>query len=226
MNEKSYALDLLGAAIPVIETLESYYDEIASRKQRSEEIRVKAEDDLKKRRNRIQMPLYVALIICLVVLRSNMHVLLKILIVLVGACAAVLYYVDIASPALKDLAIDDRFIDEAETNEQNLQFCQEQFSQYYETNSNIIVSIPEDYRYSEALRFMLKKLRNGRADNLKEAINLYEDYIYKQEMKNEMIRQHQEQLDYLRSIENQSTRAANNAAAAAFFSAANYFNSK
>ena len=224
MNEKSYALDLLGAAIPVIETLESYYDEIASRKQRSEEIRVKAEDDLKKRRNRIQMPLYVALIICLVVLRSNMHVLLKILIVLVGACAAVLYYVDIASPALKDLAIDDRFIDEAETNEQNLQFCQEQFSQYYETNSNIIVSIPEDYRYSEALRFMLKTLRNGRADNLKEAINLYEDYIYK--MKNEMIRQHQEQLDYLRSIENQSTRAANNAAAAAFFSAANYFNSK
>lgn len=43
--------------------------------------------------------------------------------------------------------------------------------------------VPQDYRYEEAMIFIYKALRNQRAYSIQDAINLYEEYLYREEMK-------------------------------------------
>lgn len=50
--------------------------------------------------------------------------------------------------------------------------------------SRMLELIPEDYRSPNAVQYFLKAIQNQRADTLKEAINLFEEYRHQQRMEN------------------------------------------
>jgi hypothetical protein len=50
----------------------------------------------------------------------------------------------------------------------------------------IISIIPEKYRYPLAVNFFAEVLENGRADSMKEAMNLYEEQLHRWKMENKM----------------------------------------
>lgn len=49
--------------------------------------------------------------------------------------------------------------------------------------------VPEEYFDSESVQFFLKMLNERRADTFKEAINLYEEYLHREDMKNMQMQQ-------------------------------------
>ena len=65
--------------------------------------------------------------------------------------------------------------------------------------------IPEEYFDSTSISYILKLLNDRRADSYKEALNLYEDYLYKENMKQMQMQQIQLQNDTL----NQTKQLAN-----------------
>lgn len=67
------------------------------------------------------------------------------------------------------------------------------------------IVIPEDYFDSESVSFMIKMFNDRRADSVKEAINLYEDYLHKERMEN-MQNQQLQQTEELRKEINEQSR--------------------
>lgn len=63
--------------------------------------------------------------------------------------------------------------------------------------------LPQDYRYLDAAKFILFYLENGRADNMKEACNLYEEELHRQKMENmqvDILNQQQFMINLLRNL--------------------------
>lgn len=92
-------------------------------------------------------------------------------------------------------------------------------------NQELINLMPRDYRYYDAVAFFENALANGRADSMKEAINLYEEYIHRQNMElngRQMLEQSRMQSAMLANIEQSSREAAINSGIAATFSILNY----
>lgn len=92
-------------------------------------------------------------------------------------------------------------------------------------NQALIDAMPRDYRYYDAVAFFERALVNGQADSMKEAINLYEEYIHRQNMElhdRQMLAQSQMQSDMLANIERSSHQTAVNSGIAAAFSVLNY----
>ena len=53
-------------------------------------------------------------------------------------------------------------------------------------NIDVISIIPEQYRYPLATNYIYEVLSNGRADSMKEALNLYEEQLHRWKMENQM----------------------------------------
>ena len=95
----------------------------------------------------------------------------------------------------------------------------------YTENQEIIERIPRDYRYYDAVSFLEKALANGRADNIKEALNLYETELHNRALENNSQRvliMHQQQCNMLSDIESNTRSAARSANIAATFSFLGY----
>ena len=92
-------------------------------------------------------------------------------------------------------------------------------------NQEKINLMPRDYRYYDAVAFFESALANGRADSMKEAINLYEETIHRQNMElngRQMLEQCRMQSAMLANIEQYSKEAAINSGIAATFFVMNY----
>jgi uncharacterized membrane protein YukC len=55
-----------------------------------------------------------------------------------------------------------------------------------ETKSDILCVLPKNYRYPLAANFIADVLESGRAESLKEALNLYEEQLHRWRMENKM----------------------------------------
>ena len=96
-------------------------------------------------------------------------------------------------------------------NNLQIQKISEEIERVATESADIINQIPRDYRYYSAVQFLESVLANGRADNMKEAINLYEDKLHKmrlEKMSEQMLRENEQQSRMLNSIEENSSRAA------------------
>lgn len=85
-------------------------------------------------------------------------------------------------------------------------------------NNDLLEKIPADYRCYDAVQFMDRAMLNGRAENKKEAMNLYEEELHRRRLEtNGAIAIHiqQEQSRMLSDIEYNSHRAAVNSGIAA-----------
>lgn len=92
-------------------------------------------------------------------------------------------------------------------------------------NDEILKKIPSDYRCYDAAAFMERALENGRAENKKEVINLYEEELHRKRLEANSavsVRMQQEQCRMLADIENNSHRAAVNSGIAATFTVLSY----
>ncbi|MCQ2565799.1 MAG: hypothetical protein MJ194_03000 [Clostridia bacterium] len=88
-------------------------------------------------------------------------------------------------------------------------------------NQGIIDSIPRDYRYYDALVFFENALENGRADSMKEALNLYETYLHQVRMETNArltTEMNRRQCEMLVNINEKANQAARNSSIAATFS--------
>ena len=95
-------------------------------------------------------------------------------------------------------------------------------------NEAAITAIPRDYRYYDAVSFFESALVNGRADSMKEAINLYESHLHMKALESDsqaMLRMNQRQSEMLGSINASSNAAARNSEIAATFSVLSFLNS-
>lgn len=114
--------------------------------------------------------------------------------------------------------------EEAQNNQQ-LDAISHEIYQLTVQNQEAIAKMPRDYRYYDAVAFFENALANGRADSMKEAINLYEEYIHRQNMElngRQMLEQSRMQSAMLANIEQSSREAAINSGIAATFSILNY----
>ena len=71
-------------------------------------------------------------------------------------------------------------------------------AKYLSDNDSLLAFIPQDYRNIHAIGFMTTAIKNCRADSLKEAINLYEEELYRLNMLEKA-----EQSNMLRCAENE-----------------------
>lgn len=92
-------------------------------------------------------------------------------------------------------------------------------------NEAVIGQIPRDYRYYDAVAYFEHVLANEQADSMKEAINLFEEYLHRQRLEQNsaiLLEQAQRQSEMLSNIEHSSNVAAQNSGMAAAFSILNY----
>lgn len=129
----------------------------------------------------------------------------------------------------KDLAKRDKGVQQVE-NQVGVQM--EQISQeiyrLFTENAAVILPIPRDYRNYNAVVFFESALANGRADSMKEALNLYEEYLHRatMELNSQLaVEQSRQQSAMLANIEKSSRQAAVNSGIAAGFSVLNFINS-
>lgn len=223
MTEKEYAVEFVNRMIPVTEQIESYYASIIQLQQSNEVISADIEKGKGKKKNWILLPIYlIGAVTALLYYTAGHHPLLAYLYLMLGcAGGACIYYIALKEK-LAAIAPDPELESMIEENNAQIEEINNEATEYYQMYEKMLNAFPSDYQYTQALYFFRKALANGRADSLKEVINLYEDTLFKQNMADEMRRQHQEELDYLRAIENASNRAADNAASAAFWSAMNH----
>ena len=96
---------------------------------------------------------------------------------------------------------------------------------YTVQNQAVIDVLPRDYRYYDAAEFFESALANGRADSMKEAINLYELHLHQLQMESnsrQMLEQQRMQSNMLANIEASANSAAMNSGIAATFSVLNF----
>lgn len=70
--------------------------------------------------------------------------------------------------------------------EEELKKAEDDLQEYCKKSSvsSLLEIVPKEYCSKDAIEFLLRMFRNGRADTMKEAINLYEEYLYREDMKN------------------------------------------
>lgn len=93
------------------------------------------------------------------------------------------------------------------------------------SNAAVINALPRDYRYLYAAQFFEQALVNGRADSMKEAVNLFEEDQHRKSLENmnrQMLFDNQRQAEMLAGIESSSRAAAVGANVSAAFSILNY----
>lgn len=64
--------------------------------------------------------------------------------------------------------------------------CETTLKQFMKTNIDILNILPKNYRYPLAANFIAEVLESGRADTMKEALNLYEEQLHRWRMENKM----------------------------------------
>lgn len=219
MNEKEIALNLIDALEPVVTEIENYFWQFIQIDQSIERLHTEIKKEMEDKKNRLEAPAIISLIAGMLLffigreVKSHNGLLFVVLPVLLAGFAAYRYFV-IAKPGVSRLrpnAEKMKAIKRLEAEREQLSVCADSFR---DQNMELLNTFPSDYMYSEAISFIKRCLLNCRADSLKEAINLYEDKLYKDRMEEELQSQHAEQLAYLERIHRQAARAADNAAAA------------
>lgn len=87
----------------------------------------------------------------------------------------------------------------------------ENVEQIAQANADAINALPRDYRFYDAAVFFENMLANRRADSLKEAVNLYENFLHQQRLEEinlEALRENERQSRMLASIDRSSGIAA------------------
>ena len=78
------------------------------------------------------------------------------------------------------------FIQQETTLNQNMQSELNAVKQIYADNWELIEYFPNDYRYSYAIEQIYKILLNGRADSMKEALNIFEEDCHRRRMEQQL----------------------------------------
>lgn len=138
----------------------------------------------------------------------------------VGVCIYVYFYLKKIFSAHKPVETTEDI-----TAGKQLEKISERILEISTENCEVLERIPADYRCYDAVLFMERAARNGRADNMKEAINLYEEDLHRRRLETNSavaIHMQQEQCKMLSDIEYNSHRAAVNSGIAATFSVLSY----
>ena len=92
--------------------------------------------------------------------------------------------------------------------EKNISEIVEAGEKFAEKNGHVLKFLPNQYRNLQATSYMLMAVKNGRADTLKEAINLYEEQLHRWRLE-DAARQSAEAQEYLAlAVEELSARQA------------------
>ena len=108
--------------------------------------------------------------------------------------------------------IEDSATDLVADNEQKIEQISNEIERVATEGADHINQLPRDYRNYNAAQFFESALANGRADNMKEAVNLYEDELHKMRLENmsaQTLRASEQQARMLASIEESSRVTAN-----------------
>ncbi|MDY3691883.1 MAG: hypothetical protein SO072_07920 [Dysosmobacter sp.] len=236
MNEREIALEKVNMALPVYERINELYFAANSLNQRAMAARADEErvrQNMKKRHKTdwknmdygrffigfiILIPLMVAVDSTVKKMPSFVSALLKIAIIIGGA---MLYL------KRKERIKNKHEQTEAQINTMmpQMESISREIYRVTTENQEKINLMPRDYRYYDAVVFFESALANGRADSMKEAINLYEETIHRQNMElhgRQMLEQCRMQSAMLANIEQYSKEAAINSGIAASFSVLNY----
>lgn len=86
------------------------------------------------------------------------------------------------------------------TAKENVERFIERKQNFYSENVGVLDFIPAAYRDEESIQYMYRYVRDNRADTLKEAINLYEEFKQNEKIRNEIRRNTLEQEEIKRTL--------------------------
>ena len=96
---------------------------------------------------------------------------------------------------LKEHPYSPEFIQQETIINQNMQNELNAVKQIYANNWELIEYFPNDYRYSYAIEQIYKILLNGRADSMKEALNIFEEDCHRRRMEQQLAQILQTQME-------------------------------
>lgn len=234
MNERELALERVNAALPVLKQINELYLTAVNINQQGMAQEVQAEQSKTKSvKTYPAIGAIVAFVLLdiiygLVVVRianalpSPIGFILGIAYIIFAIIACIVVYQTVKARVLSSV---DTVSPAMPKYRQEIDEISDEIYRITVANEAVIGQIPRDYRYYDAVAYFEHVLANEQADSMKEAINLFEEYLHRQRLEQNsaiLLEQAQRQSQMLSNIERSSNAAAQNSGMAAAFSILNY----
>ena len=186
MNKELY--NSLASATRYCQLVEQGLELIQDKQEEVKRIEIKHNEKMEKKR----FPLWICLYLCFPLL-TGIYELIELIVGyndVIAALWLVLMVFGIVYPIIKLKKIKKEFIIiyQNETKPQmekcldEIEEIKEAMEKFGETNKHLLAFLPSKYRNLEATSYMLMVVSDGRAETLKEAMNLYEEQLHRWKM--------------------------------------------
>lgn len=228
MNEREQALAVTTAALPYLQKIDELYYSALNLDQQNMAMQAKARVDKASKGGILGV---IASVVTWIVLDTICRIFVRsgiikgggvIAFILFSIIAVVIVYFTVKRKISSSMS---QTMSAVEKNNSLIDGISRQIQSVAADGENKINELPRDYRYYYAAQFFEKALSNYRADSMKEAVNLFEEYLHRQNLENQnqqMLINNQRQNQMLANIEADSASAARGSNMAAAFSVLNF----
>lgn len=234
MSERELALERVNAALPVLKQINELYLTAVNINQKGMAQKVQAERS--KTRSVKTYPVIgaiVAFVLLDIIYRLVVVRIANVLPSLIGSILAIVYIIfAIIVCAVVYQTVKAKVLSSGGTvspatpkYRQEIDKISDEIYRLTVANEAVIAQIPRDYRYYDAAAYFEHVLANEQADSMKEAINLFEEYLHRQRLEQNsaiLLDQARRQSQMLSNIERSSKETTQNSGIAAAFSILNY----
>lgn len=186
MDEREQAIKTVNSAISPLQRIDELYAIANNISQQSIATKTKADSRKKQRSGNKFLVFWIAFILGEIVanvVEELFHNSVLSFIVLAATICLVMKYSQ--KQIKKDNDNDDNQTSKVLIqNGQVYEQISAEIEQIANENREVINAIPRDYRYYDAVAFFENALANGRADSMKEAVNLYETHLHQMRLEN------------------------------------------
>lgn len=185
MNERNQAIQTVSAAVPALRRIDELYAMANNISQQSTAAKVRLDSKKKQRPGSIIAALWLTVVACEAVMTLINALFHNLFLAYLGIIPTII----VCRKVYRKIKIKNRSEDETtakalKKNEELYTEISEEIEQVSFQYNDAIAAIPRDYRYYYAVNFFENVLINGRADSMKEAINLYENHLHQMRMEN------------------------------------------
>jgi hypothetical protein len=224
MSERQEALQLVTVAIPPLQQIDGLYDQALQLEQRNTAVSTGAKFNASRKGTLLGLVSGFAIwfILDMIFYKLALTGTAMLVYIACALAAAVFMFFFVKRKVMVNTHSVDR---QVQSNQSIMQSISAQIQDVACSNAEVINALPRDYRYYHAVSFFEQALSNGRADSMKEAVNLYEEELHRQKLENQnqqMMMDNACQMEMMANIEQNTSDAARNSGVAAAFSILNY----
>lgn len=206
MDERVQAIEKVNAAIPPLKRIDELYAMATNLTQQTTALQTSSKAKKSHHGTIIGgLAAYVAGQFMAIIINGVLAVTGSPVLGFIGIVAAIFLCIWVYKKVKQKLNEDDiRTVERTQKDRQTIEKISSEIEQIAVSNADAINEIPRDYRTYYAVSFFDKVLENGRAESMKEAMNLYEDHLHKMRMENmnqQLIYRQNQQVQMLAEVE-------------------------